>query len=238
MRAFKFGIDIRALSFNGVKVQDSQRGTVTFGGTGLSAFSGATALESFLAGWPSAETIKVGNPIRTVGWDVIGVFAQDDWRIRPRLTLNLGLRWEEETPARDDNGQTGNFSASQPSGMVQGNALWPVQSDFEPHVGFAWDVTGTGRTTVRSGIGFAAATPQLQNWITSQFIDMSAMPTGATLYAANGITMPAPGNINNILETLAPFSSNGSTITANRLPWNPGSPLFNTSFLAAEMGSR
>ena len=233
---FKFGVDARFLNFTGTKVQDSQRGTITFGSPGLAAFAGATALESFLAGDPSAETIKVGNPIRTIHWDEPAFFAQDDWRVLPRVTLNLGLRWEIETPAHDTGGQLGNFSPTQPSGMIQGNSLWPTQSDPEPHVGLAWDMMGTGRTTLRTGIGVATATPQLQNWITSQFDDMSAVPTGATLYYANGTSIKGPGTINNILETLAPFSSNGSFITGNNLPWTSGSPLFNTSFFGCGNG--
>ena len=51
--------------------------------------------------------------------------------------------------------------------MIQNNTqLWPTQSDFEPHVGLAWDVFGTGRTTLRSGIGVCnrhSATPELDH---------------------------------------------------------------------------
>ncbi len=226
---FKFGVDARFESFNGVKVQDSQRGTVTFGGTGDAAFANATALEDLLVGEPSSETIKLGNPIRTVRWDLVALFAQDDWRLLPRLTLNLGLRWELETPAKDDNGLLANFDPATPSGMIQNNQLWPTQSDFSPHLGIAWDVTGKGTTTVRSGVGVAYAIPQLQNWITSQTDDMSAMPTGATLYSIGGTTMQGPGNITNMLKALAPVASTTGVISANLLPWSAGSPLFNTS---------
>lgn len=225
---FKFGVDIRAESFNGVKVQDSQRGTVTFGTAGAAAFTGANALEDFLAGAPGQETIKVGDAIRTVRWKQYGVFAQDDWRIVPRLTLNLGLRWEMETSGRDDQGLVANFDPTQPSGMVQNNQLWPRNSAFLPRLGFAWDLTGSGKTTLRSSAGLAMAVPNLQAWVTSQFTDLSAMPTGGTLFRADGTTMQGPGNINNILETLAPVS-NGTTIKANALPWSAGSPLFNTN---------
>jgi len=227
---FKFGVDARFESFNGVKVQDSQRGTVTFGGTGDAAFANATALEDLLVGEPSSETIKLGNPIRTVRWDLVALFAQDDWRLLPRLTLNLGLRWELETPARDDNGQLANFDPGTASGMIQNNQLWPTQSDFSPHLGIAWDVTGKGTTTVRSGVGVAYAIPQLQNWITSQTDDMSAMPTGATLYGIGGTPMQGPGNITNILKALAPVaSSSGVIVPSGALPWAAGAPLFNAN---------
>ena len=217
---FKFGVDVRAESFNGVKVQDQQRGTVSFGNTGTAAFSGATPLEDFLAGAVGQETIKLGNPIRTVRYDLIAGFAQDDWRIKPRLTLNLGFRWEMQTPMKDDNGLLANFAPGAVSGMVQSNQLWPNQFGYLPHVGFAWDVTGKGTTTVRSSIGDALVVPQVQNWITAQTDDLSAMPTGATLvYPNNALPSIAPiGNINNSLLTLTP-----------PLTWQSGTAIFPSS---------
>ena len=230
---FKFGVDIRAQSFNGVKVQDSQRGTVTFGSSGAIAFTGATALEDFLAGAPGQETIKLGNAIRTVRYNLIGAFVQDDWRILPRLTLNLGFRWELQTPMRDDNGLLANFDPNQPSGMSQTNQLWPNQFGYEPHIGFAWDVTGKGTTTVRSSFGIAQVVPQVQNWITSQTDDLSAMPTGFTLYYPFNLskTPIAPtGTITNSVQTIVPVTSGGIITATGGLPWTAGSPLFTQNF--------
>ena len=148
---FKFGVDVRAEHVTGAKVLDSQTGTLTFGSAGFAAFncvtsascpagSSATALEDFLAGAVSSETIRAGSPIRNVTSDKIGVFFQDDWRIKPKLTLNLGFRWEAETPERDANGQLGNFIPGTPTGMVQNNTLFKFQSDYEPRLGFAYDL--------------------------------------------------------------------------------------------------
>ena len=71
-------------------------------------------------------------------------FVQDQWRIKPRLTLNLGMRYELE---------------NLPSAQIP-NPLAPATSafnsdkrDFGPRVGFAWDVSGKGTTAVRGGYG-------------------------------------------------------------------------------------
>lgn len=216
---FKFGVDVRAEDFNGVKVQDQQRGTVSFGNAGTAAFSGASPLEDFLAGAPGQETIKLGDPVRTVRYNLIAGFVQDDWRIKPRLTLNLGFRWEMQTPMKDDQGLLANFDPNVASGMIQNNQLWPSQFGYLPHVGFAWDVTGKGTTTVRSSIGEALVVPQVQNWITAQTDDLSAMPTGATLIYQNNTQLAGSpvGNINNVLLTLTP---------GGEQPWLSGSPIF------------
>lgn len=218
---FKFGVDVRAEDFNGVKVQDQQRGTVSFGNTGTAAFSGASPLEDFLAGAVGQETIKLGDPVRTVRYNLIAGFIQDDWRILPRLTLNLGFRWEMQTPMKDDNGLLANFDPNVPSGMIQNNQLWPNQFGYLPHVGFAWDITGKGTTTVRSSIGDALVVPQVQNWITAQTDDLSAMPTAATLTYPNGnpVAGTPVGNINNSLLTLVPPG----------LTWQSGTAIFPSS---------
>ncbi|HEU5350815.1 MAG TPA: carboxypeptidase regulatory-like domain-containing protein [Terracidiphilus sp.] len=87
------------------------------------------------------------------------IFAQDDWRVRPNLTLNLGVRWSYDTPRHEAEGDTTNFSptapnpgaAGTPGALVfagvgtgrNGNTgeTWAstYYKDFSPRVGFAWE---------------------------------------------------------------------------------------------------
>ncbi len=68
---------------------------------------------AMLGGGPSQFTINAGNPLAEVGQVDLGLFIGDDWRVKPNLTVSLGLRYETQTNIHD----------------------W---SDFAPRIGFAW----------------------------------------------------------------------------------------------------
>lgn len=96
------------------------------------------------------------------------LFAQDDFRLTPRLTFNLGVRWDVQTPPTDANKLASTFvpgvqSTVQPSapagqlfigdpGVARG--IVPVRwHHVQPRIGIAWDPTGSGKTAVRAGFG-------------------------------------------------------------------------------------
>ena len=73
-----------------------------------------------------------------------GLFVQDDWRVLPRLTLNLGLRWDHESLP----------SPVLPNPALPQTTTFPTDNkDFGPRFGFAWDITGQGTTVIRGGYG-------------------------------------------------------------------------------------
>ena len=224
---FKFGTDIRAIGMTGAKVLDSQSGTITFGQTNNAAFSAATSLEDFLVGLPSQEQIRSGSPIRTTNTYLIAAFAQDDWRIKPRLTLNLGLREEIDTAPKSNALNLGTFDPTVPSGIDAVTQPFKNQYTLEPRVGVAWDITGKGTTTLRGGGGVLHGLTTLMNFISGGSTTASNYdnaPTGELLCpiagcgAGNINAITAPGNGKSAFVSLIPQTS-GGIITSDPIVW-------------------
>ncbi len=154
--SLKFGAEVTHIEADQITT-DFRGIDVNFNG-GLAIKGSSTPLEDFFAGTPNVGSVEVGNGNRTMRWMHYAGFAQDDWRIKPKLMLNLGLRYEYAQPIKEVNGLYGNFDPNSQYGIVQqgeagvGPTLWkPNRKNFSPRVGFAWDVTGKGTTVVRGG---------------------------------------------------------------------------------------
>ncbi len=93
-----------------------------------------------------------GNPIYWGNRTMIGFYGNDAWKLRPNLTINLGLRWEwESNPAAADQ-QTLNAPASVPGLITFGNPTTQFKN-FMPRIGIAWSPGNSGKTSVRAGFG-------------------------------------------------------------------------------------
>jgi len=92
-----------------------------------------------------------GSPIFDLTTMDTGVFAQDNWKFSPRLTLELGLRWDHETiPAAVPNLTTSTGSFVAYNGITNSPSDW---MNFGPRIGFSYDVYGGGKTVLRGGWG-------------------------------------------------------------------------------------
>lgn len=150
------------------------RGSLTFGsttGTG-NAFS---AFQNFLRGAPTALQSAFGDPARNFVATDYAAFAQDDYRWRNNVTLNLGLRWEAMSFGHDKLNRAGiyepalaaagrnpflipeavNLGGFRGTPGVRDCALIRCRDDnnFAPRVGFAWDIKGNQTTVLRGGYG-------------------------------------------------------------------------------------
>jgi hypothetical protein len=95
-------------------------------------------------------------------------FAQDEWRVKKNLTLTLGVRYEYSTPKSDTHGDTFDIIPGQqstvfpnaPVGLVfpgdrgaPRGVNFPDKNNWAPRIGFAWDPTGSAKTSIRGGFG-------------------------------------------------------------------------------------
>jgi hypothetical protein len=111
-------------------------------------------VEELLLGKADFASRSFGDTHRHITQNSVGFYVQDDWRIKPRLTVNYGLRWDINGTIRDTNDLEANFIPGQ--GLVQvgqgvSGAYNADYHDFGPHAGFAWDTLGSGKLVVRAG---------------------------------------------------------------------------------------
>jgi len=133
---------------------------------GVTAAAG-NALADFMIGIPSAVSQDAPVTGYTNSW-YTAVFVQDDFKVRPRLTLNLGLRWDVQTAPTDPQNRVVNYEPGQksiaiptaPVGAlffgdpgVERGGIPTSYTHFSPRLGFAWDVAGDGKTSIRGGFG-------------------------------------------------------------------------------------
>jgi hypothetical protein len=196
--SMKFGAEARRSHITD-QLRSSVSGAFTFNTlpSGLPGVaSSGNGAASLLLGFPSAFSENDTPPLDRSSW-YLAAFAQDDWSVTKSLTLNLGMRWETDTPILDSNNQMNGFDptainpVSHTPGVVKfaGVGGWrtsPYDTDwnnFGPRAGFAWKMPGSEKTVLRGGYGIFFAHP----------FDHGA-PTSANLGFSTALALNTPDN--------------------------------------------
>jgi trimeric autotransporter adhesin len=222
-----FGGDFKRQDRNTITDQNA-RGTFTFDGIATSAFNSSgqplpnTGLDfaDFLLGLPAASSVQFGGSSTYFRQNAYDVYANDDWRVNPNLTLMYGLRYEYYSPLSEKYGHLVNldiapdFTAVAPvlaggagsySGAFPNSLIEPDRHDFAPRGGLAWKPSAKHSTVVRLGYGIyynPTALNQLATELSEQppFAETERLTTSTTnvLTLQNGLaTAPTDTTIAN-----------------------------------------
>jgi hypothetical protein len=235
----KTGADFRRVSlFRGAA--NVPRGAFNFTGN-----LAGNSFAAFLLGIPSSTESPEGLPLTDVRQNRIALYFQDDWKPVRRLTVNLGLRWEYNSPATDIRGLW--RSAEWRQGLNNPPEFVPAQirtvyqfykpekTQFMPRLGLAWRITEDW--VLRSGFGIFYNVHQLNNYTilnlnpplsgSSQFSNTArngVLVPGTTVYSFSnpfGAVNPASPTNANVLNTdnFQPYVTQWSLDVQRRLPW-------------------
>jgi hypothetical protein len=211
----KFGFEYAHMEAD-ADLLNNARGTISFG-----------SLENFFAGTPLSGSIHTGDPTIRLTWKQWAGYAQDDWRITPKLILNVGLRYEYFTPLKEAHNNWANFDPTK--GMVQpssGNAIWNGDKNgLEPRLGFAYDVNGKGTTVVRGGASLIHSSFVLTDFIGAFGLDDNRGTSPGAIPTAAVITCGGAGL--GLGESACPATGGGTigvgsaSFSGKQLCWDP-----------------
>ncbi len=209
-----------ALNFN--------NGFTAAAGTDPNAGNGlATLLLGYLSNGTSAGGSRgfLQSPYYLTVWEH-AAFVQDDYKVTRKFTLNLGVRWDLFTPYTEKYNHLANFDLGTLSMVyagLNGSSTVGVQSqyhDFGPHIGFAYDVDGSGKTVLRGGFNMSYFPEQVS---ASDFLGQQVP------YAIVQNTAPPSANI----PTSATQAASYPLINQPFLPPTPLQPITTADLLAS-----
>ena len=226
------GGEYRRMQLNS-RTDQNARGTFTFSGLATSAFSPqgqplpGTGYDfaDFLLGLPQSSSVRFGDTSTYFRASAYSVYLNDDWRARPNLTLDAGLRYEYFTPYHEKYnhianldiapgftgvavvtpGQSGLYTGVFPGGLID-----PDKNNVSPRLGFAWRPFSKKQFQVRGGYGLFY-NGSIYNQIPSR---LAAQPPFANTASVN-TTQDRPLTIQNGFVT-APSQTITNTYAVDR----------------------
>jgi hypothetical protein len=195
---FKFGVEVRRIQLD---QGNTANGTVTY-----------SSLASFLADAVSSATYNDSLPLNGLRKTDVYSFAQDEWKLRPNLTLNLGVRYSFYNIFHEVHGKANpfDFATCGAAGFCGVGASFgnPNTLDVDPRISVAWSPSGSspifggGKTVIRSGFGIYHGDGQLDDQNVPIKNEVGAYSLSAK--STPGLSFP-----------ITPFLNGPGTISAN-----------------------
>ncbi|MGH9882495.1 MAG: TonB-dependent receptor, partial [Pyrinomonadaceae bacterium] len=187
--------------------------------TGTFTFANMAA---FLAGTANGFTVTLGDVSSAIAQGALGLFVQDNYKVRQNLTLEFGFRYDWLMSPTERFNRFVVYDPSTNSLVQVNNGLAPVYhtnwKNFQPRVGFSWDPFKDGKTSVRGAFGILTDQP-VTNLVTGNAANPPlatpvALPAGQTTTLATAIDRAPPGS------TASPSSVDPEFNTAYVQSWN------------------
>jgi hypothetical protein len=185
---------------------------------------GFASVDTFIAGSGNAFNVTLGDVSSSVGTTALGFFVQDSYKLKPNLTVELGLRYDHFFPPSERFDRFVNFDPALVGLVRVDTALlddgYQGNHNLQPRFGFAWDPFKDGKTSVRGGYSILADQP-----VTNLITPLAANPPLATPLTFNGAirldnAIDVATNPNNPVASLAPAAVNVELNNANVQSWN------------------
>jgi hypothetical protein len=171
---FRFGYEYKRYFYNDNSLSDAGRFTFSARQTDYPGQTAATgnSFASFLLGAVYRSSHGITGYSQGFRQPQHGMYVMDDWKITPRLTVNLGLRWEIIPPFYEVTGRMSEVSlsvqnpeAGKPGALIFGNQFNDTYwKQFLPRIGFAWRATESGKLVVRGGYAITSTPPIANAW--------------------------------------------------------------------------
>ena len=179
-------------------------------------------MSTFLAGTANGFNVTLGDVSSAIAQSALGLFVQDNYKLKTNLTLELGFRWDWLMSPTERYDRFVDYVPETNSLVQVNHGIAPVyhtnSRNFQPRIGFAWDPFKDGKTSIRGAYAILADQP-VTNLVTGNssnppFATAVALPANTTTLLSNASTVALPG------ATVSPSSSDPEFDNAYIQSWN------------------